>query len=334
MMTRRQLLVLGGLGLGGAGTVWMGGIGSEQRTLANPPASSGISQLPSTPGVVALEDFEFKTVKLSDTGKIIQPNTLQGKLFTQVIVGDINLKMVSIPAGIFTMGSPSDELQREKDEGPQHQVSIPAFFMAQTLITQAQWKAVAQLEKVKINLTAEPSSFEGLNRPVEQVSWDDATEFCARLSRETRLNYRLPSEAEWEYACRAKTTSTFSFGPTINPDVANYNGNVIYGKGSKGKYRQQTTGVGIFPANQFGLYDVHGNVWEWCQDWWHDSYDGAPNSGIAWVTDRKSGELYRVLRGGSWLIRPGSCRSASRGRNPPGNRRSFISFRVACSLVS
>jgi formylglycine-generating enzyme required for sulfatase activity/uncharacterized caspase-like protein len=346
LRTRRQLLVLGGLGLG-AGAVWLGKIGSEQQTIANPPVGSGISKSPSlkptvsespqptpteTSGVVTLEDFEFKTVKLSDTGKIIQPNTLQGKRFTQVIVGDINLKMVSIPAGIFMMGSPLDELQRENDEGPQHQVSVPAFFMAQTLVTQAQWKAVAQLEKVKIDLTAEPSNFKGPNRPVEQVSWDDATEFCVRLSRETRVAYRLPSEAEWEYACRAKTMSPFSFGSTINPDVANYDGSFIYGKGSKGKYRQETTGVGIFPANQFGLHDMHGNVQEWCQDWWHDNYDGAPDSGIAWVTDRKSDELYRLLRGGSWRYNPWLCRSANRFRNSPDYRLDNLGFRVACSL--
>jgi formylglycine-generating enzyme required for sulfatase activity len=229
----------------------------------------------------------------------------------------------------------SDKLERENDEGPQHQVSIPAFFMAQTLITQTQWKAVAQLDKVKINLTAEPSNFKGLNRPVEGVSWDDATEFCARLSRKTRLAYRLPSEAEWEYACRAKTTSPFSFGPTINPDVANYDGSFIYGKGSKGKYRKETTDVGIFPTNQFGLHDMHGNVWEWCQDWWHDNYDGAPDSGIAWVTDQKADELYRLLRGGSWVNTPWDCRSADRyGGTPDDRSNSGIGFRVACSLAS
>jgi formylglycine-generating enzyme required for sulfatase activity len=145
----------------------------------------------------------------------------------------------------------------------------------------------------------------------------------------TGRQYRLPTEAEWEYACRAGTTTPFHFGPTITSDLANYDGNYVYGDGPKGKFREETTGVGSFPPNALGLYDMHGNVWEWCQDHWHSNYEGAPTDGGAWLP---SSEL-RLLRGGSWLYYPELCRSAYRDYDFPDNRNCNIGFRVVCSAL-
>ncbi len=180
------------------------------------------------------------------------------------------------------------------------------------------------MKKVNIDLNPDPSHFKGPNRPVECVSWDDAIEFCARLSNKTGKTYRLPSEAEWEYACRAGTTTPFYFGETITTDLANYDGNYTYGAGSKGEYRDQTTDVGIFPPNAFNLFDMHGNIWEWCQDAWHENYNGAPGDGSAWVSDNN----IRLLRGGSWNNFPRLCRSASRFRFARVDWGSSVGFRV------
>ena len=164
-------------------------------------------------------------------------------------------------------------------------------------------------------------------RPVEQVSWDDAMEFCARLSTHAGRKYSLPSEAEWEYACRAGTTTPFYFGKTLTSDLANYDGSETYNGGPKGEYRRETTPVDKFKyANAFGLSDMHGNVWEWCLDHWHQNYDGAPEDGSAWLTDNDNGR--RVRRGGSWDYYPGDCRSAYRFRNTRENRINNIGFRV------
>ncbi|MFM6309630.1 MAG: formylglycine-generating enzyme family protein, partial [Dolichospermum sp.] len=220
----------------------------------------------------------------------------------------LKLEMVLIPGGTFMMGSPKGEEGSINCERPQHEVTIKSFLMGKYPITQKQWRAVAALEKVNIDLETDLSCFKGANRPVEQVSWYEAVEFCARLSRIENKVYRLPTEAEWEYACRAGTTTPFYCGETISTDLANYDGDYTYGDGLKGVHRKGTTDVGFFPPNLFGLHDMHGNVWEWCQDDWHDNYEGAPIDGSAWIslTNRK------VLRGGSWNYYPVLCRSASR----------------------
>ena len=242
----------------------------------------------------------------------------------------IPLQMLLIPEGTFMMGSPEDELDREEREGPQHEVSVPPFFMGRYPITQAQWRVVASLSQVNRELNSEPSNFKGDNLPVEQVSWYEAVEFCDRLSAQTGPSYRLPSEAEWEYACRAGTTTPFHFGKTLTTEVANYNGNYTYADGPKGEYRETTTPVDQFEiANAFGLSDMHGNVYEWCQDHWHDNYKGAPTDGSAWLTDDK--EANRLLRGGSWYNGPGNCRSAYRSYVTPGGRFFNVGFRVSCS---
>ncbi|MFM6269661.1 MAG: formylglycine-generating enzyme family protein, partial [Dolichospermum sp.] len=180
----------------------------------------------------------------------------------------LELEMINIPGGTFIIGSSENEEGSMNSERPQHQVTISPFSMGKYPVTQAQWRTVAALEKVNIDLAPYPSYFayfEGDNRPVEQVSWHDAIEFCARLSNYTKKLYRLPSEAEWEYACRAGTTTPFHFGDRITTDLANYDGNYTYGDGLKGVHRKGTTDVGFFPPNLFGLHDMHGNVWEWCQ---------------------------------------------------------------------
>ncbi len=248
--------------------------------------------------------------------------------------------MVFIPGGTFLMGSPEDELEHSPSESPQHEVTVPTFFMGKYPVTQAQWQVVAGLPQVKQKLNPNPSHFSGENRPVEQVSWHDAVEFCHRLAQKTGRLYRLPTEAEWEYACRAGTTTPFHFGETITTDLANYRGtdddslrwSGSYGRGPKGIYREETTPVGSFPANAFGLYDMHGNVWEWCEDHWHDSYEGAPNDGSAWLDSEATEDAYRVLRGGSWFNNPWNCRSATRLYVNAGFRSYNGGFRVVCGM--
>jgi len=262
---------------------------------------------------------EFETVTVNDFGKIIKRKRYQAEMFAENLGEGIELEMVSIPGGSFLMGSPEDE--GSDRERPQHRVLVPPFFLGRYPVTQQQYEAV---------MGENPSDFKGANRPVEQVSWNDATEFCQRLSQKTGKTYRLPSEAEWEYACRAGTTTSFYFRETITTDLANYNGNYTYGLAPKGVWRKETTDVGSFPPNAFGLYDMNGNVWEWCQDVWHDNYNGAPTDGSAWESGGES--FYRLLRGGSWDSGPRYCRSAYRVRLDADGRYDLNGFRVV--LVS
>jgi formylglycine-generating enzyme required for sulfatase activity len=250
--------------------------------------------------------------------------------------GILPLRMMLIPAGTFLMGSPEDELERTEYEGPQHEVTLSQFFMAQYPVTQAQWREVANLPQVNRELKPNPSRFKGDLRPVEQVSWFDAVEFCDRITLVTNRQYRLPTEAEWEYACRAGTTTPFHFGETITTDLANYRCNDetygAYGPGHLGEYREETTPVDHFEgANSFGLYDMHGNVWEWCQDHWYDNYEGAPADGNAWLLSDESNN--RVIRGGSWNSFPRNCRSACRYNNASDSIDFFLGFRVVCTAL-
>jgi formylglycine-generating enzyme required for sulfatase activity len=283
-------------------------------------------------------DFEVATIELKkprfNIGKPqlnIKRQPQQADYWPEKLGDNLTLEMVSIPGGTFIMGSPLKELEHKEDESPQHSVTVQPFFMGKYQVTQAQWRFVAQLPQVNKELKLDPSIFKGDNRPVEQVSWKDAVEFCDRLSQYTGRTYRLPSEAEWEYACRAGTTTPFHFGETITTDLANYNGNQTYGQGSKGVYRQETTKVGSFGvANNFGLYDMHGNVWEWCQDHWHSNYEDAPTDGSAWLDIEKSNNI-RLLRGGSWYNVPVFCRSAYRFNGYLDAFSYDIGFRVVCS---
>ncbi|NES19966.1 MAG: formylglycine-generating enzyme family protein [Symploca sp. SIO3E6] len=275
----------------------------------------------------SLQEFAFKvaTIEFGGIGKrgskepTVKYYQQKAWQFTEELGGGIELEMVAIPEESFVMGSPETEKAHTAYESPQHQVTVKSFFMSKYPITQAQWKAVAALPLVNHALKPEPSKFPGENRPVERVSWYDAVEFCERLSQKTGMRYRLPSEAEWEYACRAKTTTLFHFGEKITSELANHNR--IYG---------ETTPVGRFGvANAFGLYDMHGNVWEWCVDSWHGNYQGAPKDGSVWELDNPRGS--RILRGGCWLNEPEKCRSAYRNNFSPDDRQGqSIGFRVVC----
>lgn len=302
-------------------------LATQVAAIENTKTSADLPNKYLLPGLIG---FQFETVQLDEQGKITERKTLEAEQIIEDLGEGITLEMVQIPGGTFLMGSPANEAEHSESEGPQHSVTVASFLLGKFQVTQAQWRQVAAMKKVTRDLNPDPSHFKGAKRPVEQVSWEEATEFCARLSRVTKRAYRLPSEAEWEYACRAGTTSPFAFGPTLSPAIANYNGNYTYGKGQKGDYREQTTDVGSFPANSFGLHDMHGNVWEWCEDWWYGNYDGAPNDGSARTI--KGTENYRLLRGGSWYHDPRNCRSAYRYRNHPDYRYSRYGFRVACSL--
>ncbi|MFM9265466.1 SUMF1/EgtB/PvdO family nonheme iron enzyme [Tychonema sp. BBK16] len=276
----------------------------------------------------------FDIVKLDGWGK--EKSRLQGQaeFFSEDLGNGVNLVMVAIPGGRFRMGSPETEEGRSHSESPQHEVAIFPFFLAQFSVTQAQWKKVATLPRFERDLDPDPSHFKGQNRPVEQVSWEDALEFCRRLSQATKRNYRLPSEAEWEYACRAGTTGPFHFGESINTNFANYDGKSRYGSSPKGTYRHETTPMESFgSANAFGLCDMHGNVWEWCQDVWHHNYCGAPTDGTAWEYGGGDNP-HRVRRGGSWCDLVIHCRSANRFSYSADGRWREWGFRVAVASVS
>ena len=296
-----------------------------------------------------LEQFEFivKTIVRESAASeqeiagswVIQQQRQTAYRFVQVLTeaeeASLELELVSIPGGSFMMGSLESEPQRESRESPQHEVTVEPFFMGRYPITQAQWRFVASLGQVNRKLKPDPSRFIGDNRPVEQVNWHDAIEFCDRISRHTGNEYRLSTEAEWEYACRAGTKTPFHFGETVSSELANYAGDNTYNNGPKGEYREETTPVEQFNvANAWGLCDMHGNVFEWCLDYWHNNYEGAPTDGSAWVEGGNSNR--RVRRGGSWYSYPGNCRSASRiDLGTPDLKLTFslfnhIGFRVVC----
>ncbi|MCU0915425.1 MAG: formylglycine-generating enzyme family protein [Planctomycetes bacterium] len=232
-----------------------------------------------------------------------------------------------VPAGTFTMGSPPSEAQRGTNEGPQHQVTLTqAFYCGKFEITQGQWRQI---------MGNNPSYFPlaGLNAPVETVSWDDCQVFvkglCA-LEGVAEGTYRLLTEAEWEYACRAGTQTPFCYGNDLDSSMANFDGNYPYGAGQKGVYRQATVAVGSFRPNAWGLYDMHGNVWEWCQDWYEALYPSGPQTD---PLGPSSGD-YRVSRGGCWSRGAWRCRSAIRLRLPPVSRSSDLGLRLARTVPS
>ncbi|MFG6100489.1 SUMF1/EgtB/PvdO family nonheme iron enzyme [Leptothoe sp. ISB3NOV94-8A] len=233
----------------------------------------------------------------------------------QLALGNgVILELVSVPGGSFLMGSPDGE--GCDDEKPRHEVTVQPFLMGKYPVTQAQWKAVAALPKVERDLDPDLSDLKGDNRPVECVSWDDAVEFCKRLSKITGRDCRLPSEAEWEYACRAGTTTPYYFGDTLTSVQANYQ-------------ESETTDVGRYAANAWGFHDMHGNVYEWCLDHWHESYERAPTDASAWTKGGDSSR--RVLRGGSWLNDPDLCRSAKRHWLASVDSYIYYGFRVVCA---
>jgi formylglycine-generating enzyme required for sulfatase activity len=261
----------------------------------------------------------------------LQRQRRSAQFFKENLGRNVDLELVLVSGGSFLMGSPDDEPERYDDESPQHLVTVSPCFMGRYPVTQAQWQAVAtNYPQVNRTLNPSPSYFKGKKRPVEQVSWSEAVEFCDRLAHQTNRTYRLPTEAEWEHACRAGTTTPFHFGETITADLANYNSSVSYGRGIESPSKGQTTPVDQFRiANAFGLCDMHGNVWEWCLDHWHNNYEGAPKDGSAWIDETQAEEASHVLRGGSWYYNPRNCRSACRD-NYSDARLDFVGFRVVC----
>jgi formylglycine-generating enzyme required for sulfatase activity len=216
------------------------------------------------------------------------------------------------------MGSPKNELNRSNTESPQHVVSLEAFELSTATITQAQWAKVAKWPAVNQALMTDPSKFKGSNKPVQNINWYEAMEFCTRLSAKTGKHYTLPSEAQWEYACRAGTSTPYNFGLTGSDQITRTDANFD---------SQQPVNVGSFCANNWGLYDMHGSVWEWCLDDWHENYENAPTDGSAW---RETINSHKVLRGGSWDFNPGYCRSAYRFDSHPDFQLNGVGFRVCC----
>jgi eukaryotic-like serine/threonine-protein kinase len=293
----------------------------------NPPPSGPIILPGPTPPILSglsLKEQSFKSVILDSKGKLLDEPEGNNKYLEEDLGNGVKLRMIMIPGGTFSMGSTDQELLRSDDEGPVRTVKVPDFFMGQFVVTQEQWKVVSQSRQIRKFLKPSPSQFDGnANYPVEKVNWFEALEFCDRLAQLTKRPYRLPSEAEWEYACRARTQTPFHTGPTITTKYANYLGTddnrgqsgIIsgnYGDGPKGGFVGQTVEVDKFPPNAFGLYQMHGNVWEWCLDTQHSNYKKAPADGSVWQDANVDENSDRSLRGGSWYYSPRYCRSASR----------------------
>jgi formylglycine-generating enzyme required for sulfatase activity/uncharacterized caspase-like protein len=340
-LTRRQTLGVAALATIGTGAII---------------AAPSIRKLMSRP---ALRIISFDVASVDEKGTRNPPARSTATVFTEELGSNARLDMVSMPDGSFTMGSPLDEPERRPNEGPQRYVTLNSFFFGASPVTQAQWAAVvlAHSDRVHRDLDPKPSFFRGVDLPVESITWSDAEEFCLRLAEITGRPYRLPSEAEWEYACRAGTATPFNFGPTITSELANYcgiggavcgesdgkslasdvydgvkYGSGGYGQGPAGIFRATTTRPGTFPPNQFGLYDMHGNVWECCLDKSTEDYSTAPLDGTPNLLGPK--DSLRILRGGSWSHNPAICRSAYRDSIGPDDAGWWgrIGLRVVCTL--
>ncbi|MHC6204503.1 formylglycine-generating enzyme family protein [Breznakiellaceae bacterium SP9] len=257
--------------------------------------------------------------------------------------GSGSADLVRIQGGTFTMGSPTNEAGRWDDEGPQHQVTVSGFSMSKTEVTQAQWRELMGTTIQEQRDKSDWSSLygEGDNYPMYYVSWHEAVEYCNARSKKEGLTpaytisgdnvswnrsangYRLPTEAEWEYACRAGTTTPFSTGSNISTSQANYDGNYPYNGNSKGTYREATTAVGSFAPNSWGLYDMHGNVWEWCWDWFGDYSSASQTDPLGAASGPNC-----VFRSGSWINYAANLRSAYRNCYTPTSRDCDLGFRV------
>ncbi|NEQ55412.1 MAG: formylglycine-generating enzyme family protein [Leptolyngbya sp. SIO3F4] len=326
-ISRRRLIQILGFTGGGVGTFFLGKAllqpepdtsvskNSLDATSSEPTTLVSKNSLDASP--LTTKDFKlisFEVVKVNENGETVSEEINESHIFEE-IVGDTTLDLVPIEGGTFWMGSSDGE--GADDEKPRHEVTVQPFLMGRYEVTQAQWQEVAKLPEVDRVLESAPFAFDGEKLPVESVSWDDAMEFCKRLSVDTGREYRLPTESEWEYACRAGSETRYYFGDTLMSALANYHG-----------VNGQTTDVGSFPANAWGLHDMHGNVWEWCLDHWHYSYEGAPTNGSAW--EEGGDPSLRVRRGGSWNVGPDFFRSANRNRVARDFRNNDVGFRVVC----
>jgi formylglycine-generating enzyme required for sulfatase activity len=277
--------------------------------------------------------FVFETATLTPDGQIEKREKRVARHYFEDAGGGASISLVEIPKGEAIVGSPYDEPERQTSEGPPVHVTVPSLFVSRWPVTQAQWRSVARsLPKFARDLDEDPSHFKGDDRPVEMVSWEDAREFCDRLTTHTGRDYRLPSEQEWEYACRAGSATPFSFGSTLTAEVANVEAAISYGEAPSGDGRSETTPAGSLGlANRFGLFDMHGNVWEWTEDCWHDTFVGAPTDGSPWIDG--GDPTVRVIRGGSWASIPADSRSATRFSFLEKGRRNDVGFRIVMAPV-
>lgn len=273
-----------------------------------------------------LAKFNFETVTVGNFGQITQRIEKQSDGLIFQLPDGIELEMIEIPGGSFMMGSSEDETESRMNEKPLHKVNVHPFYLGRFPITQSQWQCVMR------ELPQISEDFRTDNFPVVNVFLEKAVEFCDRLYKLTAYKFRLPTEAEWEYTCRANTTTPFSFGSTITTELANFDGDKPYSQTAKGESRQKLTSVGYFNfANTFGLYDMHGNVWEWCADIWHEDYINAPTDGSAWLEN--GDQSYCVQRGGSWRDGSGKCRSAFRVGDIAHNSDHIVGLRVCLSAT-
>ncbi|MEM9153780.1 MAG: formylglycine-generating enzyme family protein [Cyanobacteria bacterium P01_F01_bin.33] len=314
-MKRRQLIQFAGLG-----SVSLLVVARDRTPL------STVTQLVDR-NYFSLETFEFDVATVNKAGKIKRSQIHTARSFSEPFNASERLEMVEIAPGNFWMGASKTESSTKSYEAPRHRVNIPPFFMSKFPVTQSQWTAVAALPKINHDLPAEPSHFQGGDLPVESVSWLESVEFCDRLSQHTGRRYQLPSESQWEYACRAGTQTPFHTGDTIASQFANYVSAYTYQAEAAREYRQATVPVGSYRPNAFGLHDMHGNVWEWCADAWHRNYRGSPKNGEVWRHPRPT--QMRAIRGGGWLDAPNAIRSASRSGYIETALNRTIGFRVA-----
>ena len=268
----------------------------------------------------SLQEFAFETPTADAQGVFVAYSPCRARFLTEPLAQSVTLEMVYIPGGTFLMGSPLG--QGYDDERPQHTVTLGPFLLGKYPVTQEQWQAL---------MGPTTGRFRGPRLPVSNVSWHDANAFCRRLAARTRRPYALPSEAQWEYACRANTATPFAFGETLTTDLANYNGLFTYLQEPPGLYRHEITPVGSFAPNAFGLYDLHGQLWEWCADTWHPDYAGAPVDGSAWTIGGHPAQ--RVARGGSWHDGPDVCRSAVRLKALAAAGDELMGFRVMLPMA-
>ncbi len=278
-------------------------------------------------------EFALVTVNSKGEGDRQKNRRGQAEYISFNLGRGIDLKLVKIPAGKFLMGTSTTDIahltqkfgDHFQDEQPQHHVTLQEFYLGMYPVTQAQWQAIM----------AHPTSIMRDNRPKVWISWNEAQAFCEKLSDRVGMNFRLPSEAEWEYACRAGTKTLFSYGTTLTTNLANYDPSDqelgIFAQEQRGQAWGKVTEVGYFSPNDFGLYDMHGNVWEWCADDYHPSYEGAPQDGTAWLDFTGNATGQKVLRGGAWNSMPVLCRSAVRGFNTQDGQGNCFGFRVVCS---
>lgn len=279
-----------------------------------------------------LQRQRLKTVTVDAAGEITAQPSISIHYFDEPYVRpqvrkSLPLRMVQIPAGEFLMGSPSTEPKRQDQEGPQRSIQVPSFYIGAYAITQKQYEAIMGNNP---SYFTEDQAKDSANFPAEQITWQDADLFCKQLSELTKRTYRLPSEAEWEYACRAGTTTPFCFGETLTTEISNYfsDFSLVDTENFEENYRNTTVAADSFWPNAFGLYNMHGNIHEWCSDDYHDSYNNAPNDATHWISNQTNAS--KVMRGGSWFNDTHVCRSAARDKNTQEGRSNSFGFRVVC----